>query len=106
MSCIQPIKRGDTFTVACTYKEDGIPTSVAPYTIRAQVRNSRLKLIAELVVSKANQSESPGVFTLSGGEIDWNPSQYQCDIEFVDNEGVVRSSQTFNIPVEQDITSE
>jgi len=103
MTCIQPIKRGDTFTVACTYKEDGEPASVAPYTIKAQVRNSRGELTQELQVVKADQSISVGQFALLAGNIDWTPGQYQCDIEFSSGSSV-RSTQTFSIPVIQDIT--
>lgn len=103
MSCIQPIKRGDTFVVVCTYKEDGTATSVTPFTIRSQVRNARGELTQELTVTKADQVVSVGQFSLSAGAVTWNPGQYQCDIEF-SNAGTVRSTQTFYIPVAQDIT--
>ena len=39
VSAIAPIKRGDTFTLACTYKQGGVAYDVTNYTIRSQVRD-------------------------------------------------------------------
>lgn len=101
---IAPIKRGDSFILACTYKQNGVPTNVDQFLIRAQVRDSSDALVQALVVSKANQSTNPGVFTLSAGIIDgWPIDLLRCDIQFSEEE-TVRSTQTFFIPVEEDIT--
>lgn len=102
---LSPIKRGDTFILACTYKQDGVPTSVELFTIRAQVRDSSENLVQELNVAKPDQEVSPGVFVLSAGQInDWPLDLLRCDIQFSDEEGVVRSTQTFYIPVVEDVT--
>ena len=107
---IQPIKRGDTFAIVCTYKQEGQPVDVTPFFIRAQVRDLRNQLIAELAVAKlpidtgpTGPDDNTGKFTLSAGNIDWLPGQYQCDIEF-SNGGNVRSTDTFFIPVVADVT--
>lgn len=101
---ISPIKRGDSFILACTYKQDGVPTNVDPFLIRAQVRDSSDALVQALVVSKANQTSNPGVFVLSAGTIDtWPIDLLRCDIQFSEGE-TVRSTQTFHIPVEEDVT--
>lgn len=99
---IDPIKRGDTFQLNGIYKIDGVATSLDLYTITSQVRDSRDRLIATLAVAK--DSIETGYFTLSGGEIDWKPGTYYCDIQFEDGDGFVRSTETFIIPVQEDIT--
>jgi len=99
------IKRGDTLTLACTYKQNGTAATVQDYTIRAQVRDSSGILVAELTAAKANQTTNPGVFTLSGGlTTSWPIDELRSDIQFVDPDNVTRSSQTFNISVSEDIT--
>lgn len=110
MSCqteqatLSPIKRGDSFWLACVYREGGVPFSVENFTIRAQVRDSSDNLVQELTVSKADQSTNPGTFALSAGIISsWPIDLLRCDIQFSE-EQTVRSTQTFMIPVEEDVT--
>lgn len=101
---LKPVKRGDTFSISCIYKQDGQASSLEQYTIRSQVRGSDGNLVEELDVAKANQSTNPGVFVLSAGApIDWPADVMSCDIQFV-QEGSIRSTQTFLIPVEEDVT--
>lgn len=103
-NAISPIKRGDSFMLACTYKQDGVATDVTPFTIRAQVRDSSDALVQDLTVSKANQATNPGVFVLSAGVIsNWPIDLLRCDIQFSE-ESTIRSTQTFYIPVEEDVT--
>jgi hypothetical protein len=103
-AAISPVKRGDTFTLVCTYKQDGIPTNVEQFMIRAQVRDSSDALVQALLVTKADQVTNPGVFTLSAGIIaGWPIDLLRCDIQFSEEE-TVRSTQTFFIPVEEDVT--
>lgn len=104
VSTLSPIKQGDSFILACKYKQDGVAVSVELYTIRAQVRDSSENLVQELAVSKANQTTNPGVFTLSAGIISsWPIDLLRCDIQFSEGE-TVRSTQTFFIPVVEDVT--
>lgn len=110
MSCLDvnnqlsPIKRGDSFVLACIYKQDGVPTNVDQYTIRAQVRDSSDNLVQELSISKANQTANPGAFAMSAGPTPtWPIDLLRCDIQFSE-EQTIRSTQTFYIPVEEDIT--
>jgi hypothetical protein len=101
---IQPIKRGDSFLMACIYKVGGVATDVTNYTIKSQVRNSSDDLVQQLTVTKADQSTDPGAFVLSAGVISaWPIDLLRCDIEFSE-EGTVRSTQTFMIPVVEDVT--
>ncbi len=102
------MKRGDSFSLPCRYKENGTATTVAGFTITAQVRTSQGVKLTDLTVTKADQGTSPGVFVLDVPEgqnpPDWPVDELRCDIQFVDGAGLVRSTQTFLIPVEQDET--
>lgn len=99
------VKRGDSFTLACVYKEDGIATSLAPYTLRAQVRTPSMTLVEELIVAVADQAAKPGHFELSAANpVQWPMNLLLCDIRLQDAQGVVRTSISFEIPVEQNIT--
>lgn len=90
--------------LACTYKQNNVATDVTNYTIRAQVRDSSDNLVQELTVAKANQTTNPGVFTLAAGAIDsWPLDLLRCDIQFSEG-ATIRSTQTFYIPVEEDVT--
>lgn len=102
---ISPVKRGDTFNLACIYKQNGVAYDVTNYTIRSQVRDSEGSLVSELAVAKADQTTNPGVFVLSAaGATAWPIDVLSCDIQFSDSDGVIRSTQTFKIPVVEDVT--
>lgn len=104
---LSPIKQGDTFTLACAYKENGVAVNITDFTIRAQLRDSTGDLILELPVSKANQTTNPGVFVLGSNTPPSPPfpiDELSCDIQFSDADDVVRSTQTFNVPVVEDVT--
>lgn len=102
---LPPFKRGDSFVLACTYKQDGVAASVALYTIKAQLRDSSGQLVHELSVSKANQTTNPGVFSLVGGATGaWPLDILRCDIQFSEGD-TVRSTQTFTVEVIEGITS-
>ena len=96
-------KRGDTFTLNCTYKVNGVPSSIATIDIDSQVRDFRGSLIEELTVTKTG---STGVFTLLSSATqtsEWPISVLRCDIQFSQG-GIVRSTQTIDISVLEDIT--
>jgi hypothetical protein len=103
---IGPFKRNDTFVIACVYKESGIGSDVTAYTIRSQLRNSLDSLVEELVVAKADQTISPGFFTLTApSTASWPIDMLRCDIQ-ISSGTSVRSTKTFFVSVEGDITRE
>ena len=65
MKALPDFKRGDSFTLACVYKLDGVPTPVTGMTIASQIRTISGDLIAGLTYTMANQALYPGAFTLS-----------------------------------------
>ena len=90
--------------MSCVYKENGVPANLTQYTINSQLRDSSDNLVQTLVATKADQSSLPGVFVLTAPDTSVFPLDLlRCDIQFV--EGVTtRSTQTFFIPVEEDVT--
>lgn len=110
MSCeqqsptIAPIKRGDSFNMSCIYKENGVPSNLTQYEINSQLRDSGDNLVQTLVVTKADQFSLPGAFVLSATDTTVFPiDMLRCDIQFIEGE-TIRSTQTFFIPVEEDVT--
>lgn len=103
MKSITNFKRGDTFNLACVYKIDGTATSVTGYDIDSQIREPQGTLIQTLAVTKLPEI---GSFTLTADAVDtalWPQSVLKCDIQFSEN-GIVRSTETFNIVVVNEIT--
>lgn len=105
MKSLPDFKRGDSFALTCVYKIDGVPTPVTGMTIASQIRTVAGELVAALTYSMANQALYPGAFTLTAasGTAAWPIAGLRCDIQ-ITNAGVVVSSDTFLVPVVQDIT--
>ncbi len=96
-------KRGDTLSLAGTYKVEGVAASVSAMTISSQVRTFSGDLVQDLTVVK---TAGTGTFTLSATAVqtaEWSLSTLKCDIEF-SLSGVVQSTETFSISVQEDIT--
>jgi len=96
-------KRGDTFNLTCTYKVNGVATSVSDIDIDSQIRDNRGALVQDLAVTKL---VGTGEFTLiatATETAEWPTSVLRCDVQFSEG-GFVRSTQTFDISVAEDIT--
>lgn len=96
-------KRGDTFSLACTYKVGGTPSSVSAFDIESQIRNKRGLLISTL---NATKLVATGQFTLTPEDSDtsgWPIDVLQCDIQMSEG-GTIRSTDTFSIVVVEEIT--
>lgn len=96
-------KRGDTFTLTCTYKVNGSASSVSNIDIASQLRDKRGNLIQDFAVTKL---VSTGSFTLVATATEtnyWPISILQCDVQFSEG-GIIRSTQTFDVAVVEDIT--
>ena len=101
---IPPFKRGDTFNLSCVYKEQGVPANLTQYTINSQLRDSSGNLVQALIPTKADQSSLPGAFVLTAPDSSVFPIDLlTCDIQFIEGE-TVRSTQTFYVPVQEDVT--
>ena len=98
-------KRGDTFVLAATYRDDaGNPANLAGYTVRAQVRHGR-RLVDELSFAATDLAQ--GSFTMSASAAQtaaWPIGEVACDIRYQSPDGVVTSSEVFRITVVGGIT--
>lgn len=119
MQTLPPFKRGDTLQIGCLAKDaDGEPEDLSNVTIRAQIRLAGTRLapepvfVAELQVSKSNQSTHRGEFSLTAlpavtkawsAGLEDKPAMHVIDIQ-EDVSGVVVSSETFALPVIKDVT--
>ena len=100
------LKRGDTFGVQGFLADDDGVTGVdlGPYNIRSHIRSASGILLEELVVTKLDQSEFPGRFSLSCGDTsEWPLSVFYCDIEY-DLGGNIMSTDSVAIQVIRDET--
>lgn len=103
MNRTKDFKRGNTFSLACVYKIDGIATSISGLTIASQIRDANNNLVATL--NKTNGTGT-GEFILNPSVADtsaWTIGDLYCDIK-ITNAGVIVSSETFIIPVISGVT--
>ena len=105
MQSLPPIKQGDTFIIGCTYKDaNKQPGDLTNVVIRSQARSAATKkLIKEFEIFKSDQVLYKGQFSISAMTNDWSIGTLNIDIEFI-IDGSVISTDTFQIPVVQDIT--
>lgn len=100
MKCLPQFKRGDTFSLVCTYKVDDVPVTIAGKTIASQIRRVNGALVSDVTVEP---DTDPTKFILSADTENWPLDLLLCDIEIVED-GFTRSSETIQIPVVEDIT--
>lgn len=108
MQSLSNFKRGDTFSLACVWKENGMPSAITGLSIVSQIRKQVGKsLVANLTVVPANQTTNPGHFTLVASNSDtstWPTGLLICDFQITQGD-VVRSSETFQIRVVEDVST-
>ena len=106
MITLPNFKRGDTWSLDCTYKRSGTPTSIDAISIRSQIRKQDYTMITDLTVTKGDQATAPGSFKLTPKVTDtttWPLGNAICDIEFTMN-GTVISTETFTLPIVEEVT--
>lgn len=106
MKSLPPLKRGDTFILGCLAKDsDGLPENLSGVTLRAQARQaSSGRLVAEFLVSKADQQTRPGEFSISAVDTDgWPIRVLLIDIEILVGP-VVASTESMELPIIEDVT--
>lgn len=106
MKSLPAIKRGDSFLLGCLAKDfDGQPENLSSVTLRAQARAAWSGLlVAELTVSKAEQSTHPGQFAISATSTnDWPVALLLIDVERRVGQVCV-STETLQLPVLEDVT--
>lgn len=99
------VKRGDTWEIQCTRTDSGgLPVDLAGITIAAEMqRGSWTVSLSSEVISASN-----GTFKLTKAAAQTAlvaAVPYRCDVEFIDSEGTVQSTETFLVDVVEDITN-
>lgn len=98
-------KRGDTFELSCTLENEGVAVDITNFTITSQVRGSDDVLLQALTVTKTSATDGEFTLTATSTQTEsWGVQKYLADIEFIEANGEVNSSQTFTIDVLKDIT--
>lgn len=104
MQKTEEFKAGDTFILTCNYAIGKNPEPLPP-GIRSQIRTPDGVLVAELALNVISQDD--GVFTLRTDTtqtwFDISDTMF-CDVQFTDADGVVFSTNTYEVPVIQDVT--
>ena len=97
-------KRGDTITWTATIKDrdTGEPIDTATANIRSQIRDAKNTLIDTFIVSTTTET-GVYLFTGAGDSADYTVGVHFVDIELTIDD-VVRSSTTFPMEIERDIT--
>ena len=98
-------KRGDTFSLNFTLENDGNPVSMVGWTITSQARQSDDTLVQDFTVTITDVDN--GEFTISSTDTEtevWPIGTLEVDVEFIESDTTVSSSETFYISVIKDIT--
>ena len=107
MESLKEFKTGDTFSLVCTYKQEGSPVELpVDAEIRAQIRTRTKELVSDTTVTILDQSSNVGKFTVNAfpaDTSDWVTGKHFMDIE-VTIDDIIRSTETFLVPVIEDIT--
>ena len=105
-------KRGDSFSMAsqwpmqpgATPDDPPVPTDLTGWTGRAQVRDTKGRLVQELVFTWVDQVR--GMFRVEALDTDhWPVGNVEMDVEMTNTDtGFVMSSPTLSFRVVQDVT--
>lgn len=104
MKTLNKFKRGATFSLACTWKQNGAPAPITGLTITSQLRKADRTLVDDLRVIADTADNTK--FTLVPTNADtgaWPVGMLICDIKTV-VDGIDRLSETFQIPVVEEVT--
>ena len=96
------IKKGATFAALCTYKVDGVPVSVATFTITSQIRTSAGDIVATLTAVKI--PANTGEFRFDQATSTWPIGSAFWDIKY-DDAGSVFLTETMNVNIVGSITA-
>lgn len=110
MQNLSTVKRGDTWIFSFVWKSNGTPINLSDCTARMQIRKKKTKaLLAEVstndgIVIEGSIGKVTATFpaTLTS-QVETGVHETDLQITFTST-GEVRSSQTLNITVDEDVT--
>jgi hypothetical protein len=98
-------KRGDTFEAVVEATLNGAPLDLTGWTVRSQLRDLSNNVIKEFDVLPLDLAAGQFSLNATAQETEnWSPASYLCDVELVDLNSFVQSSDTFSVRVVRDIT--
>ena len=100
------IKRGDTLGIALELKDGSTPILGIAASLKAQIRSKESAagaLLGEFTVIDSGLSDGVYSLVFEGDTRSW-PSKVFFDIQWED-EGSIRSSDSFSIKIKEDITN-
>lgn len=106
MVTLPPFKRGDTWSLTAAFTKNKIGLDLTDISIKSQIRKPNKELVTDLVVTKADQSKSPGYFILTPTDPNtenWPIDRLICDVVFSNKDRVI-STETFTIPIIIEVT--
>lgn len=97
-------KRGSAFVYQATYSVSNVPVNLDGYTITSQIRDSDNNLVADLVVTMADQGAAPGQYSVNFDDTTaWKPGDLRWDIRYVaDSRPII--TETVTIRLVQQVT--
>lgn len=104
MKTLEKFKRGASFALACTWKQNGAPAPITGLTITSQLRKADRTLVDDMrVVADANDNTKFTLVPVNADTSTWPIGLMLCDIKTV-VDGIERLSETFQIPVVEEVT--
>ena len=94
------IKRGQSLRLECTHSLGGSAVNLTGYTVEAWARLRESGEATELTVAVANQSTTPGGFTVSAETEEWPVGRHVVEVTFQAS-GVTYYSESFNVVVNE-----
>lgn len=93
-------KVGDTFIITASVNFD-----LTGWTIRSQLRGLDGSLLTDLVYEPNTFGEEESTYKLiRENTTAWKPGVYHCDIEYTDPNGIIKSTETFQVNLARGIT--
>lgn len=104
MKTLEKFKRGASFALACTWKENNVPAPITGLTITSQLRQQNGDLVDDLrFVANTSDNTKFTLVPVNEDTSSWPIGLLFCDIKTTVN-GVERSSETIQIPVIEEVT--
>lgn len=97
------LKLGNTFSLQNKVTNSSGPVNLSGWTIKSQVKDGQI-LVADLTATITNASNGEYSLKFLGSTSNWPVKKLRCDIQYRTNDGIVVSTETFLIDVEQGVT--
>ena len=104
MSNLIPHKRGDTFSIECTYTDNkNRPIDMWDISVKSQVRNQNDRLLSELVFFPVDLAQGKYRLVAENTE-NWTIGCLNFDIQYMLSDGRITSTDTQQIECYADVT--